>query len=101
MPEPDAALLVSAQDGGAVFAVRVTPRSGRDQIDGPAQGALKVRLAAPPVEGAANAALVRLVAKALAVAPGRVRVLSGQRGRVKRLIVEGLAPDEVRRRLGC
>ncbi|MFH1057936.1 MAG: DUF167 domain-containing protein [Pseudomonadota bacterium] len=101
MPDTDAALLVSAQDGGAAFAVRVTPRAARDQIEGAAAGALKVRLTAPPVEGAANAALVKLVAKALAVSPSRVRVVSGQHGRSKRLFVDGLAPDQVRQRLGC
>lgn len=101
MSDPDAALLVSAQDGGTAFAVRVSPRASRDQIEGAAGGALKVRLTAPPVEGAANAALVKLVAKALGVAPSRVRVVSGQHGRSKRLWVEGLAPDQVRERLGC
>lgn len=99
MTNQPAVLAVQAQDGGASFAVRVTPRAGRDRIDPPKEGVLPVRLAAPPVEGEANAALLRLVAKALGVPPSRVRLLSGSRGRNKRLWVEGLDPDQVRDRL--
>ena len=99
MTSDNAAFSVQAQDGGAAFAVRVTPRAGRDRIDPPREGALVVRLAAPPVEGEANAALLRLLAKALRVPPSRVKLLSGSRGRNKRLWVEGLDPDQVRARL--
>jgi hypothetical protein len=66
------------------FAVRLTPRGGRDAIDGVGQdGVLRVRVAAPPVEGAANEALCRLVARALGVPPGSVRIAGGASGRRK------------------
>lgn len=93
-------LAVKAQDGGASFNVRVVPRAARDQLGPVQEGALSVRLNAPPVEGAANAALVKLLAKRLEVAKGRVRVISGEHSRQKRLWVEGLEPAEVIRRLG-
>jgi uncharacterized protein (TIGR00251 family) len=66
------------------FAVRLTPRGGRDAIDGVGEdGALRVRVAAPPVDGAANEALCRLLARTLGVAPGGVRIVGGASGRRK------------------
>jgi len=64
-------------------------------------GALKVRLSAPPVEGAANRALVKLLAKALGVARSRVEIVRGARSRNKLVRVAGLRAEELRARLGA
>jgi hypothetical protein len=82
--------------GGVTLRVRVQPRASRDGIVGERDGALAVRLTAPPVDGAANAALSRLLARALGVPPGAVTVLRGATGRDKLVRVEGIAAANVR-----
>ena len=79
---------------GLVVTVRLTPKGGRDAIDGIEQlgdGAtvLKVRVRAPASEGEANAALVKLIAKAIGVAPREVELVAGAISRVKRLKIAG------------
>ena len=83
-----------------VFVVRVTPRAGRDEVVGWRDDELRVRLRAPPVDGRANEALIRLLAKLLDVPPSSLELVSGDSARVKRLRVEGLTGAEVRQRLG-
>jgi uncharacterized protein (TIGR00251 family) len=80
--------------------VRVTPRAGRDALAGWQDGVLRVRLAAAPVDGRANDALIRFLASLLRVPAGNVRLLGGERGRQKRLAVAGLSESELRNRLG-
>jgi len=80
--------------GGISLSVRVTPKASRESIEGPKTAEdghawLAVRLSAPPVEGAANAALVRLIAKALGVAKRDVALVSGAGARLKRLHIKG------------
>jgi len=84
---------------GVRLRVRVQPRASRDAIGGEREGALVVRLTAPPVEGAANEALARLLGKALGVAPSAVRITGGATGRNKVLAVAGLDAAAVRARL--
>ncbi|HEX7091695.1 MAG TPA: DUF167 domain-containing protein [Longimicrobiales bacterium] len=79
------------QRGSAVrIPVRAQPRASRSEIAGEHDGALRVRLAAPPVEGAANDELVRLLARVLGVPRSAVRVVAGQRGRTKVVEVDGV-----------
>ena len=80
--------------------VRVQPRASQDALGGEREGALVVRLTAPPVEGAANEALVRFLGKTLGVAPSAVRVVSGASGRNKVVSVAGLDAATARERLG-
>ena len=79
---------------GLSLAIRLTPKGGRDAIDGAetladGRAVLKARVRAAPSEGEANAALIRLLAKTLDVAPGRVSVVAGTTARIKRVLIEG------------
>jgi uncharacterized protein (TIGR00251 family) len=76
--------------------VHVQPRSSRSEIVGLHGAALKVRLQAPPVEGAANEALVSLLAERLNVPRRAVRVVAGATSRTKTVEIEGTTEDEVR-----
>jgi uncharacterized protein (TIGR00251 family) len=81
--------------------VRVTPRSARSEIVGWREEVLRVRLTAPPAEGAANAALERLIATALRVPPTSVRVVAGLRNREKTVEIEGTTREDVLLRLAA
>jgi uncharacterized protein len=103
-PRPRAACVRSGTRGPRLtrvgrIAVRVQARSSRDEIAGEREGAVLVRVKAPPVDGRANVALRRLVAKRLGVAPSRVSVVRGASARDKVIEIQGLDDDEVRRKL--
>jgi len=84
-------LVVGEADGAITFDVQVVPRASRDRL-GPVHGdRLKVQLTAPPVDGAANDALVALVAKALGRPRGDVVIVRGQTGRKKTVRVAGVS----------
>ncbi len=69
---------------GAAIAVRLTPRSSRNEIVGVQDdGTVKIRVTAPPVEGKANQALIKFLADILDVAPSRVEIVAGETGRDK------------------
>ena len=82
-----------------MLSVRVQPRASSDAILGWRDGSLRVRVTAPPVEGEANLAVARLLARALRVAPSAFAVIHGARARDKRVRVAGLDEAEVRSRL--
>jgi uncharacterized protein (TIGR00251 family) len=85
-------------DGGAlVFAVRVAPRASKTAAAGAHDGALKVRVAAPPVEGAANEELSRFLAKALGVPARSVEIVSGHASKTKVVRVSGAKASELLR----
>jgi uncharacterized protein len=93
-------LTVRGGDGSVRFAVRVQPRASRSEIAGLHGDSLKVRLAAPPVDGAANEALVELIADALGIGRRAVRIVSGQSSRSKVVEVEGVTAAAVLRLAG-
>jgi uncharacterized protein len=80
--------------------VRLQPRAAQNEIAGVRDGALLVRLTAPPVDNRANEALCRLLAKRLGVARTQISLLKGARSRDKVMQVEGLSSKEIARALG-
>jgi uncharacterized protein len=89
-------LEISTRDGAVVFQVRVQPRASRDEIAGVIAGALKVRLRAPALEDRANAALCEFLAALLKTPKSAVRILGGERSRVKRMEIRGVRELQVR-----
>lgn len=79
------------------FRVRVQPRASRNEIAGVADGALRIRLHAPPVDGAANDALVDFLAERLAVSRRGVRIAAGATSRTKTIEIEGISVQDVER----
>lgn len=79
------------------FRVRVQPRASANEIAGVHDGALRIRLHAPPVDGAANDALVAFLAEVLNVARRDVRIVAGASSRMKTVEVAGVAPSDVER----
>ena len=81
------------------FEVRVSTRSSRDAIQAVQEGVLRIALTAPPVEGEANAALIRLLARALGVPRSSLAIIRGERSRNKAVRVQGLGTEAIRRAL--
>ena len=90
----------SASLGGVTLTVRLTPKGGRDAIDGietmsDNRAVLKIRVRAAPSEGEANAALIKLIAKAVGVPPRDVSLVAGATARIKRLVISDDGPTLV------
>jgi len=88
-----------ADPAAIVLRVRVQPGAGRASVVGRHGDALAVRVAAPPVDGRANAASLELVADFLGVRKSQVELVSGERGRMKRFRITGIEPDQARDRI--
>ena len=83
-------------DDSVTFDVRVIPRSSKSEIVGEWDGALKVKLKAPPVDGAANDELIRLLAKKVGVSRSNVEITVGHASKTKRVRVFGIAAAKLR-----
>ncbi len=94
-------LSVRETAAGVVFRVRVVPRASRSGIAGIQDDALKLRIMAPPVEGKANEACARLLAKMLGVKRGQVTIIAGHASRVKTVAVAGLTAAQVASRVAA
>jgi uncharacterized protein (TIGR00251 family) len=88
---------LATKDGGVSFAVRVQPRAAKSGVAGELDGVLKIRLAAPPIEGQANEELIRALAKLFDAPRQRIAILSGQTSKNKVVSISGISVDEVER----
>ena len=95
------ALTLSTHRLGVRIETRVTPRSSRNAIEGIRDGRLVVRVTAPPVDDAANAAVVETVSQALDLPKRDVIIIAGDHSRMKSLALSGITSDQVRRRLSA
>lgn len=91
---------LSDDHGDVLLTVRVQPRASRTGVAGEIDGALKIRLASPPVDGAANAELVAFLAKRLGRPKGSIRIERGERARLKVVRVGGIGTEDALARLG-
>ncbi len=78
------------KDGNLIFNVRVVPRASKSEIVGDLDGALKIRIASPPVDGAANAELIKVLSKKLNVAKNAVEIVGGQTSKQKQIRISGI-----------
>jgi uncharacterized protein (TIGR00251 family) len=86
-------------DEGTVLDVKVIPRAGRTALAGTRDGSYLIRLAAAPVDGAANAELIAFLAELLDLPKRQIAIISGEKSRSKRVKVKGLAAAVIRERL--
>lgn len=86
---------ITERDGALLFRVRVVPRASRSEISGEHDGALRVRVAAPPVEGAANEELMRTLAKAFGVPVRDVLIVGGHASKLKLVQVKGITKERL------
>jgi uncharacterized protein (TIGR00251 family) len=89
-------LSIEERTNGVRFAVRAQPRASRSEVAGIHNGALRIRIAAPPVDDQANTELIRFLARALGVAKSAVRIAAGRSGRSKSVEVDGVTAGAVR-----
>lgn len=99
MHERDIKFKITNAKGGAAFPVRVVPRASKNEISGRYKEAIKIRLTAPPVEGAANEALIAFLSEVLGVGKSQIEIISGHASRDKIVCVVGLPPREVEAQL--
>jgi uncharacterized protein (TIGR00251 family) len=88
--------MLTPMPDGVILSVRIIPRARKTEISGTRGGALLVRVNAPPVEGAANAALVELLASRLKIPRHAIQIRGGEHARVKRVAIAGVTADAVR-----
>jgi uncharacterized protein len=83
------------KDDSIIFSVRVVPRASKSEIVGEMDGALKVRIASPPVDGAANAEIIKLFAKTFGVSKSAIEIIGGQTSKSKQIKAHGVTAETV------
>jgi hypothetical protein len=84
-----------SETDGIVLNIRVVPRASRSEIVGLHDGALKIRIAAPPVDGAANAELIKILANTFNVAKSNVEIISGVASKTKQCRIRGITSSQI------
>ena len=94
--------MIAATDteAGAEFVVKVVPRASKTEIAGEADGVVRIRIAAPPVDGAANVELIKFLSKIFGVSKTSIEMVSGGQSRQKRVRIAGVRAAEVMEKLG-
>jgi uncharacterized protein (TIGR00251 family) len=92
--------MIIEKEGFVLLNIRVVPRASKSEVVGEHNGALRVRIASPPVDGAANAEVIKLLAKTCLVARSAVEIVSHQTSTTKQIRINGVTAAEIRRILG-
>lgn len=87
---------LTQKDDSIIFTVKIVPCASKTEIVGEFEDALKIRLAAPPVDGAANAELLRLLSKTFGVSKSDVEILSGEASRVKQIKISNVGVEKIK-----
>lgn len=82
-----------------ILKIYLQPKSSKNEIVGPYRDGIKIKLTAPPLEGKANEALIRFLAKELSISPSRIEILKGLHSREKTLKISGMVNQELRKKL--
>jgi hypothetical protein len=92
-------LLIRETKNGLSFDIHVNPHTSRAEIAGIADGTLKVKVIAPPVDGAANEACIKLLAKKLGLKKSRMKIAAGAKGRKKTIVVGDISKDQLEKKI--
>ena len=87
--------------GGTLLSVKLQPRASKNEICAPLGDELKIKVTAPPVDAAANAALVKLLAETLNCSRGKVELIRGQTARHKTILLHGFRPEDVAQKISA
>ena len=93
--QSDFLITFTEKDGNLIFTARVVPRASKSEIVGELDGALKIRIASPPVDGAANAELIKLLAKTFEVSKSEIEITSGQTSKTKQIKISNKTREKL------
>lgn len=92
-------ILLRETKDGVFFDIHVNPRASRAQIAGIAEGLLKIKVNAPPVEGAANKACLELLSRKLEIRKSQLSICAGAKGRKKTILASGIGKEDLEKKL--
>lgn len=84
----------SEKGDALIFTAKIVPRASKTEITGEMEGALKIRIASPPVDGAANAELVKFLSKVFSVSKGSIEIISGETSKTKQIKIANLTSEK-------